>query len=198
MVERECLWGNMLFLFPAHNSRSGLGEPTCQKHVASQTPLIGTALLFLANPQRKEVIRMAQKKSEKFEVFEGATALTLPEKGRLSHLELIIEKGQKTFIEVGSALREIRDSQLYRAHGTFEQYCKARWGYARRTAYQLIDSAQVLGNVRHGAQTEPTNERQTRPLASLGWYPPAASTSSARLMRKSSCPWVFPSLEKRD
>src|SRR5690606_682430 len=37
----------------------------------------------------------------------------------------------------------------------------------RRTAYQYIDAAAVVENVRHGAQTEPANERQARPLTRL-------------------------------
>jgi len=69
---------------------------------------------------------------------------------------------------------EIRDRELYKIknggeYGTFEAYCKGVWEFARRTAYQFIDSVQVIENVRHGAQIEvlPTNERQTRPLAKL-------------------------------
>jgi hypothetical protein len=40
---------------------------------------------------------------------------------------------------------------------------------ARQTAYQLIDSASVIENVRNCGQTEtiPTNEFQARPLARL-------------------------------
>jgi len=38
-----------------------------------------------------------------------------------------------------------------------------------KRAYQLIDSTNVIDNVRHGGQTEviPANESQTRPLARL-------------------------------
>lgn len=45
--------------------------------------------------------------------------------------------------------------------------CLERWGIARRTAYQLIDASAVVENVRHGAQTLPSNERQARPLTKL-------------------------------
>jgi hypothetical protein len=40
---------------------------------------------------------------------------------------------------------------------------------ARQTAYQLIDSASVIENVRNCGQTEtiPTNEYQTRPLSKI-------------------------------
>jgi len=44
-----------------------------------------------------------------------------------------------------------------------------KWDFARRTAYQFIDSVKVIDNVRNCAQTEvlPINESQTRPLARL-------------------------------
>ena len=88
---------------------------------------------------------------------------------RLDELEAVIQKNIGAFYEVGRALMEIRDSGLYRdvmGHATFEEYCKVRWDIARRTAYQFIDSVQVIDNVRNCAQT-PVNESQTRPLARL-------------------------------
>ena len=52
---------------------------------------------------------------------------------RLSELEALIERGQQTFIEVGLALTEIRDSKLYRQDfATFDQYCEKRWGWTRQ------------------------------------------------------------------
>ena len=43
---------------------------------------------------------------------------------RLAELELVIERGLKTFVEVGAALLGIRDGRLYReTHATFEDYC---------------------------------------------------------------------------
>jgi hypothetical protein len=95
--------------------------------------------------------------------------LTVVEQNELIRLEFIIERGQRTSVEVGAALMEIRDSGLYKTYGTFQKYCKERWGYARQTAYQLIDSAKVIENVRNCTQTEilPTNEAQARPLTSL-------------------------------
>ena len=70
--------------------------------------------------------------------------------------------------EAGAALATIRDTRLYRAtHATFEDYCRARRGIARQTAYQLISAAGVVENVRNCVQTLPVNERQVRPLAAL-------------------------------
>lgn len=96
------------------------------------------------------------------------TALTVSEEAELRTLELTIERGLKTFVDVGKALMEIRDKRLYRQqYGTFEDYCRERWAMARRTAYQMIEAAEVVENVRNCAQIAPANEAQARPLTSL-------------------------------
>ncbi len=96
--------------------------------------------------------------------------LTVTEQNQLESYEAVIERGLHTFVEVGNALAAIRDDErkLYRAYGTFEDYCRLRWGFARLTDYQFIHAAAVAENVRHGAQIEPPqNERQARPLTRL-------------------------------
>ena len=88
----------------------------------------------------------------------------------LAHYEAIIERGLKTFVEVGNALLAIREGKLYRhreGYATFEDYCSKRWGFARRTAYQYMDAAQAAENVRNCAQISPANEAQARPLTQL-------------------------------
>jgi len=100
----------------------------------------------------------------------NGNALTVAESKTLAEHEATIERGLKTFYEVGAALAAIRDAKLYRqTHGTFEGYCNERWDFARSTAYQLIDASNVLKNVRNCGQTEtlPANEAQARPLASV-------------------------------
>lgn len=54
-------------------------------------------------------------------------SLTQADTERLKELESVIERGTKTFIEVGYALAEIRDQRLYRqTHATFESVlCRA-------------------------------------------------------------------------
>ena len=100
---------------------------------------------------------------------------------RLSALEETVERGRQTFIEVGNALSEIRESRLYReTHKTFESYCQDRWGWSRQQAGRLIRAADAAENVTQGLQKpshrgflkmepypQPTSERQTRPLTSL-------------------------------
>ena len=61
------------------------------------------------------------------------------ESQRLIELKQIVERGLATFIEVGEALMEIRDSRLYRVeHKTFEDYCREKWKMSDRRARQLI------------------------------------------------------------
>jgi hypothetical protein len=63
----------------------------------------------------------------------GQLAVLAPDESqRLAELEAVVERGLTTFIEVGEALREIRDARLYKAsHGTFEAYLRERWAISR-------------------------------------------------------------------
>jgi hypothetical protein len=104
----------------------------------------------------------------------SAAALAPHDAARLTQLEVTIERGLTTFVEVGAALAEIRDSRLYReAHGTFEDYCHQRWQMERRHAYRLMDAATVVANVSNWTHDEappptvPATESQARPLAKL-------------------------------
>lgn len=93
----------------------------------------------------------------------------------LGELERRIERGLQTFVEVGTALLEIRDRRLYREAGyeRFEDYCRERWGFSRPRTYQLIDAANVSRALTTGAavstfvDTLPANEAQARELARL-------------------------------
>lgn len=90
------------------------------------------------------------------------------ENAELDTLEATIERGLKSFIEVGNALLQIRDSKLYRTYGTFQEYLETRWALSKRYAYYVIGAAQVVENVNNGSQMQlPTNERQARPLVAL-------------------------------
>lgn len=95
-------------------------------------------------------------------------ALSKREHRRLADLEAVVERGLATFIEVGTALLEIRDSRLYReTHETFEAYCQEHWGKGRRWAYQLIDAAEVCALAHSAGLPVPANEAQARELAPL-------------------------------
>jgi hypothetical protein len=81
--------------------------------------------------------------------------LDVVERGNLRKLEKIISDGVATFVEVGKALAEIRDKRLYReSHKTFDGYCRERWNFEKRRAYQLIEAAGVATNVSQTGQED--------------------------------------------
>jgi hypothetical protein len=84
----------------------------------------------------------------------------------LVELEAVIARGLDTFVEVGIALAEIRERQLYREQGfdRFEDYCRDRWQFSRQRAYQLMDASLVVALVSTIVDTEPANEAQARAL----------------------------------
>lgn len=91
--------------------------------------------------------------------------LSTKESARLSELESVISKGQKTFIEVGHALVEIKTSKLYRqkAH-TFDEYCQNTFGWGKRRASQICAGVGVWENAKESGQPLPQNEHQARKL----------------------------------
>ena len=98
------------------------------------------------------------------------TGLTVGESTELAALESKIAAGLKTFIEVGEALARIRDSRLYRAQfGTFEDYCRERWGFNSSRARQLIGAAETVRNLESVTTVTllPSTESQARPLTTL-------------------------------
>jgi hypothetical protein len=91
------------------------------------------------------------------------TSLSTNEKVKFRHCERIIEKGQKTFVEVGQALLDIRENRWYHAeHSTFQEYCRTRWGFEPSRARQLITAANTAESVT--GVTLP-NERAARELS---------------------------------
>ena len=85
---------------------------------------------------------------------------------RLAERETVIERGLGTFVEVGTALAEIRDDRLYRAKfATFEDYCQERWNLKRAHAYRMIDAAAAVSPIGDTGLPMPANEGQARELA---------------------------------
>lgn len=94
-------------------------------------------------------------------------SLTAPERGELERLEGIIERGLQTFYEVGAALLTIRDGRLYReTHGTFEDYCRGKWGMTHRHANRMIEASAIVAHLGPMGPI-PSSERQARELAGL-------------------------------
>ncbi|MEZ6069446.1 MAG: hypothetical protein R3C10_04045 [Pirellulales bacterium] len=77
-----------------------------------------------------------------------------------------VSKGLATFVEVGLALKEIRDRRLYREeYSTFEAYVDKRHGLKRTYAHYLIESAAAADQVFTVVNSAPNTERQARELA---------------------------------
>ena len=101
-------------------------------------------------------------------LLEKHGSLTQADTERLKELESVIERGRKTFVEVGHALAEIRDRRLYRqTHATFEAYCAEQWGWTRQRSYQLMNAATVVKLLPPAMSTRVDNEATARELAKL-------------------------------
>ncbi|MEA5595697.1 hypothetical protein [Rivularia sp. UHCC 0363] len=109
----------------------------------------------------------------------AAQELSLDEERDRYHLE---RKVERAFYEAGKALQELRNRRLYRStHGTFEEYCRDRFGHSRQKSNYLIAAAGVYDNLTtngcqnppiddlttNSSQILPTNERQVRSLTQL-------------------------------
>lgn len=87
---------------------------------------------------------------------------------RLATQEAIIDRGLKSFIEVGEALAEIREERLYlEQYSTFEEYCQERWHFTRVRAHQLISAASTALTIVNSDLAAPINEAQARELAKV-------------------------------
>lgn len=83
--------------------------------------------------------------------------------------EAIIERGLKSFYEVGSALLRIRERRSYRdKFKTFEEYCRVRWDLTPRKSQQFRLSAGVVDDLKaKNFSCLPVAESHTAPLQPL-------------------------------
>jgi hypothetical protein len=110
------------------------------------------------------------------------------ERAALAAAERTIQRGLKTFIEVGEALLEIRDRRLYRdTHPTFEDYLADRWGISKRHGNRLIQSAEVARIVGPIGPI-PATESQARELAPLLPDPDSLRDVWTRVMAQTGRP----------
>jgi hypothetical protein len=96
-------------------------------------------------------------------VVTEAASLAACERAIESHLRL----AQAAFVEIGRALRTIRNERLHReaGHETFDDYCRKRWDIERTYAHRLMWCAELADLLPTGNM--PQNERQARELARL-------------------------------
>jgi hypothetical protein len=81
--------------------------------------------------------------TETLELFKKTAVKDLLDlEGRLEELEAIIENGLPQFIEVGLALLEIRERELFSlSHRTWTGYLEERWSMSDSRARQLMNAA---------------------------------------------------------
>lgn len=98
-------------------------------------------------------------------------SLTADEQRQLARLEAQVEAGVSSImqmIEAGKALGTIRDRQLFRLSGSWEDYVSSRWKITKRRADQLIGFAGVNETLhKMGTVVPKMSERAVRPLVGM-------------------------------
>lgn len=88
---------------------------------------------------------------------------------RLDELELVVARGLATFVEVGNALAEIRESRLYlHVTDSFERYCRERFGMTANYGRRQIAAAAVTVPIGTAKLPIPANESVARALSRAG------------------------------
>lgn len=109
------------------------------------------------------------------EIIPKTLQLAEADQAYLDQRERTIEQGLHTFLVVGTALLEIssyKSGVLFKnGFGTFENYCRERWGIGQSQAYRLMGAANVVKALSPIGEKEkiplPANECQARPLMRL-------------------------------
>lgn len=101
--------------------------------------------------------------------------------------ETVITAGIGSYVEVGTALREIRDGELFRDRFvSFGEYVERMWGLSQSRGYQYIDAALVASEVSTIVESAPddsplrstpipANEGQARELVPFKGQPEVAA-----------------------
>ena len=100
------------------------------------------------------------------DIIQFGDVISIDDSARLAELERKIERGLTTFVEVGQALIEIRDSKLYLIeHKTFSDYCKSKWKFSCRFAQMQMAGAKIAAGLSDANNcSPPRSESQLRPL----------------------------------
>jgi len=89
---------------------------------------------------------------------ESESPLSSEQKTRLYDLERIVERNLSSFLEAGRALVAIKNEGMYRAHGTWEQYCRRRFGITQSRGLELVRSAETVENLLRGPANAETGD----------------------------------------
>ena len=93
--------------------------------------------------------------------------LSPTEQKELERLETVIKSGWTTFLEVGRALAEIRDKELYRdRYDLFDEYCRKEWGFSKTHVNRQIAASHVV-DVLTPIGVTVKNESVARPMTGL-------------------------------
>lgn len=126
-----------------------------------------------------ELLRPTLVETGQQSIGSGIESLSDEEKQRRHHLE---RKVERSFYEAGTALKELRDSRLYRDRWhNWENYIADRFGFKRNYANKQIAAAEVVDSLIQNYEVQgtvgtlsgtltgtlPTAEKQVRPLTSL-------------------------------
>lgn len=95
-------------------------------------------------------------------IVADAPPLSDAERAELAVQENRIEGG---FLEIAAALAVIKERQLFREYGSWDDYCRTRWSRSGRYANYLIIAKDAAEVIQQSALPLPSHESQLRPLA---------------------------------
>lgn len=112
------------------------------------------------------------------------TSLTITEQ-QLEILEDKIRLGLASFVEVGTALREIKEANAFTLRGfkNFDDYCAKTFGFSERNGYRMIAAAQTSDKIKEIVGEAPRNEASARVLKQIADEPKVVERVAAQLKR---------------
>ena len=89
--------------------------------------------------------------------------LTPAERRDLKHCINTVRAAQWAVQDASNVLVDARERKLYREnHDTFENFCRAAFGFSRQHAHNLIKAGEVFANLSTRVDTQPLSEGQVR------------------------------------
>ena len=150
---------------------AGKAPPRGQTPAVAESAEVGAEAPLSPPPRPPESASSAAPESEKLvlSVLGKLRDLSETEQAAYFACEEVLASGWNTFVQVGLALAQIRDQELYRGEfDSFEAYYRTKWQYGRHYVNRLISAAQVFTHlVTNRHQTAPEHETQVRPLIGL-------------------------------
>lgn len=97
-----------------------------------------------------------------------STAITIVEK-QLNTLEDKVRRGLASFMEVGSALQRIKETNGFRLRGfeDFNAYCEQTFGFSASNGYKMIAAAESAKKVEKAAGEKPRTAEAARVMSKV-------------------------------